>query len=68
MDFALGCTADREKDRTGEDRTGQDRTRQYRTVQYRTVKDSIGIIQKYNKTNNQWSTTIKLCVASTITG
>ena len=26
MDFALGCTADREKDRTGQDRTGQDRT------------------------------------------
>ena len=53
MDFALGCTADREKDRTGEDRTGQyrtgqDSTVQDTTVQYRTVQDSIGIIQKYN--------------------
>ena len=48
MDFALGCTADREKDRTGEDRTVQYRTGQYRTGQDSTVKDRIGIIQKYN--------------------
>ena len=38
MDFALGCTADREKDRTGEDRTVQDRTVQYRTVQDSTLE------------------------------
>ena len=40
MDFALGCTADREKDRTGQYRTGQDSTVQYRRVQYSTVQYS----------------------------
>ena len=34
MDFAQGCTADREKDRTVQYRTGQDSTGQYRTGQY----------------------------------
>ena len=43
MDFAQGCTADREKDRTVQYRTGQDSTGQYSTGQ-----DSIGIYQKYN--------------------
>ena len=41
MDFAQGCTADREKDRTVQYSTGQDSTGQYRTGQ-----DSIGIYQK----------------------
>ena len=62
MDFALGFTADREKDRTVQYSTGQDRIVQDSTGQDRTVLESIrSTIRLIMKQ------TIKLCVDSTIT-